>query len=620
MSGICGVVQFDGAPVDRGLVRRMTRAMAFRGPDRQDTWVEGEAGLGHALLQTGLAPAAERQPLSLDGRAWIIADARIDGQRQLKSKLAARGRDGLEGCSDAGLILHAWHAWGEDCVKHLLGDFAFALWDARSKELFCARDPFGIKPFFYARVGRGVVFSNTLDCLRSHPGVSSELDELAIADFLLFDMSQEPRATAFAAIRRLPPSAHVAISANGFREGTHWALPGGQGVRYRDKGDYVEHFRELLEEAVADRLRTHCLAIQMSGGLDSPAIAATAKRLLVGQSRPFDLQAHTIVYDRLLPDEERHYSGIAALSLGIPINYYAGDDYRLYERFEEYATHFAEPYHAPDAMVFHDALRGVASQARVLLTGYDGDTLLSESPKPYFRALWRQRKLAPLLAGVVGYAVSERRFWPLAWQPWRSNETPTEPAYPAYPAWLNPDFERRLGLRERWKAVRSAAESPHEVRPFAHRNLSFLATSSFFDHYDAGVTRLPLECRHPFLDVRVVEYCFSLPPMPWCVRKHILREAMRAVLPEPILRRPKTPMASWAGSPMMAHAESRWIDAFVSTPGLERFVERDRIPRMNCAVGSMGAWSDLRPLTLDRWIRASQNLSNPMRSSRHEIA
>ena len=130
------------------------------------------------------------------GRVWIVADARIDGRPELRSALADAGWAPDADVPDAELVVRAYLAWGPDCVHHLMGDFAFAIWDAPAQRLFCARDHLGGKPFFYARIGAGVIVSNTLNCLRRHPGVSRELNDQAIADFLLFGHNAEPDTTA----------------------------------------------------------------------------------------------------------------------------------------------------------------------------------------------------------------------------------------------------------------------------------------------------------------------------------------------------------------------------------------------------------------------------------------
>ena len=186
-------MNLDGAPVDRILLGRMTDFMTFRGPDAQQTWVADNIGFGHTLLQTTEESEDEHQPFTLDGRVWIVADARVDAQHELMRKPQANGHENISShVTDVELILRAYQVWDEDWVEHLLGDFAFGIWDGSQQRLFCARDHMGVKPLYYAHIGSRVIFSNTLDCIREHPGVSDKLDDLAIADFLLFDLNQDP--------------------------------------------------------------------------------------------------------------------------------------------------------------------------------------------------------------------------------------------------------------------------------------------------------------------------------------------------------------------------------------------------------------------------------------------
>jgi len=616
MSGICGIVHLDGAPVSREELRELMASIALRGPDGEGLWLEGPAGLGHAMLRTTEA-CLERQPATLDGSAWITADARVDAQRELRAKLAARGREIAATATDAELILHAYYVWGDNLVEHLLGDFTFAIWDAKRRRLVCARDHFGVKPFFFARLGSRVILSNTLDCVRRHPDVTSRLDDLAIADFLLFDQNQDPSSTTFADIRRLAPAHLLVASQAGFTTRRYWTLPAEGGVRYRAAGDYVEHFRERLEEAVGDRLRTRRVVISMSGGLDSTSIAATAKAILERNPEPYGLHACTVVYDRLIPDREREYSGVAARALGIPIHYCAADDYRLFERMRE--RRFPEPFHEPDGAVFIDSLREQAAHGRVLLTGWDGDALLNESPKPYFRSLLGEGRYAQLAGGVIRYALWQTKVLPARLR----GRIPRTPAFewraPAYPSWLNADLEARLGLHERWRRVQSEEASTHPVRPYAHRIYAWISRwSNFFDRYDAGLSHLALDCRHPFIDLRLLDYCLSIPPLPWCVKKQILRSAMRGRLPGALLQRPKTALAGTPGFGMLDHSAAQWIESYAPARAFNEYVVRDKIPRTWSPADPQEAWINLRPLSLNLWL---QNLQSPSlnRGPAHEL-
>src|SRR5262249_44415654 len=153
MSGIVGVLHLDGAPIEPGLLERLTASLAFRGPDAQKIWLGGHVGFGHTLLKTTEEAEHEAQPFRLDGRTWIVADAGVDARRDLIAALGARGQEPPAGlaATDVELLLRAYLAWGEGCVEHLLGDFAFAVWDGPRNRLFCARDHMGVKPFYYAQ-------------------------------------------------------------------------------------------------------------------------------------------------------------------------------------------------------------------------------------------------------------------------------------------------------------------------------------------------------------------------------------------------------------------------------------------------------------------------------------
>jgi asparagine synthase (glutamine-hydrolysing) len=247
MSGIVGVVQFDGSLVAAGLLRKLTDLLTFRGPDRQHIWIKDNVGFGHTLFKTTDESALDCQPLTLDENAWIVADARVDAREALMAELKAGGETGLlqSSCADAELILRAYRCWGTACVEHLLGDFAFGIWDDARQQLFCARDHMGVKPFYYARIGSCVIFSNTLDCIRRHPDVSDRLNDLAIADFLLFGVNQDQATTSFAEIQRLPPAHRLICSSNGLQSSRYWSMPIDEPLFYRRPDEYIDQFHDL---------------------------------------------------------------------------------------------------------------------------------------------------------------------------------------------------------------------------------------------------------------------------------------------------------------------------------------------------------------------------------------
>src|SRR5271169_4961321 len=133
--------------------------LSYRGPDGRGVWMEPSIGLGHVLLRTTRESSGERQPASLDGRYWIVADARLDCRAELIAKLQRSQREVNSSRPDCELILQSFACWGTACVDHLRGDFSFAVWDAEHQQLFCVRDHFGIKPFYYAQLGELFLFS-----------------------------------------------------------------------------------------------------------------------------------------------------------------------------------------------------------------------------------------------------------------------------------------------------------------------------------------------------------------------------------------------------------------------------------------------------------------------------
>lgn len=612
MSGYVGILNLDGAPVDRRLLERMTDFLAFRGPDAREIHCEGELGLGHALLRVICEPAEPpRQPAVLDDRFWIVGDARVDARAELVGKLdnahSSRGQISLA-TPDAELILHAYRRWGDRCLDHLLGDFSFVVWDANCRRLFAARDQFGVKPFYYARAGTSLIFSNTLEAIRIHPGVSARLNDLAIADFLVFDLNLDPATTSFADIHRLPPAHLLECSREEFSVRRYWALPAPTPVRYRRDEEYVEHFRELLDAAVADRLRTNSAGVLMSGGLDSPTVAASARRVSVQRGDGLHLRAYTEVFEKLIPHEERHYASLVAEALNIPIEFMVSDHWRLFERAGQAEHHPPQPAHMawPDST--GDQLRQIALHSRVALTGFGADPGLSCLLSVHFRQLRKAKQYGHALADALRYLSAENRLSRLYLRTrWGRLFAPKSQS-PSYPGWLNEDFETHWKLRERWDTQNLAAPFTEAVRPEAYQAVTGPLWPSLFEGYDAGSTRVPVEIRYPFFDLRLMNFLLGLPRLPWCSDKEILREAARNALPDVVRLRKKSPLPAEPTLALLRRADSAWVDAFEPVPELEQYVIRKRIPAVYREKDSWTAWIHLRPLSLDFWLRVQRSI------------
>ena len=468
--------------------------------------------------------------------------------------------------NDTESILDAYETWGEDCVNHLIGDFAFAIWDDRKKRFFCARDHFGVKPFFYTFIDNEFTFSSSLNELRLNPKVSNTLNEIAVGDYLLFGVNQDLSTTIFKDIQRLPPGHSLTVVNGSIRTRRYWIPENVNEVRFRKPESYVERFSELLSLAVKDRVPTGRVAISMSGGLDSTSLAAIARE------HGKDVHAFAVVYDKLIPDEERRYSTLAANHLGIPITHLSADRYSLFDEQVPGDMNQPEPFLlAPLTAQFHGLLRLCANFSPVMLTGYDGDAFMNVPRPPRFRGV--KAKVKNLLAQRGKRAATEGSPY----------------------SWLDESFVRRAGLMERWR--KPSMNQASNANPL---------WTALFEGYDPSSTRLNLEVRHPFIDVRLVEFLSAIPVRPWRINKHILRAAMKDKLPDAVLNRRKTPLAGSPALQLVRRASVRWLDSFEVSPQLGAFVNIDRRRPVVEEETSDLLWASLRVFALNYWLTNSQ--------------
>lgn len=487
--------------------------------------------------------ACDLEP-TVDGNVSLVADARIDGCEP--------------GINDHQAILHAYEKWGEDCVDHLIGDFAFAIWDKRSRRLFCARDRFGVKPFFFAHLGDSFSFSNSLNVLRADGRVSDALNESAIGDYLAFGLNQDLATTTFRDIQRLPPGHKLSLANGSLTIRRYWTPEVKNDIRFRNDQSYVERFQELFSLAVSDRLRASRVSISMSGGLDSTSIAVVARDLL---PEPAAVHTFSTVYDQLIPDRERHFSTLAASHIGVPIHHLSADKYSLFQG----PLDLPEPFLiSPLTGQFNDLLKLMADHGRVALTGYDGDALMSE-PR----------------VGVTQFFRKLRR---------KSAEV-------SYPEWIDESFAKRINLSDRWQTP-----APSKKRPGTIRALQSKVWAPLFEGYHESATRLPLEVRHPFTDIRLVDYLLCIPAKPWCTNKYILRRAMKHRLPDAVVDRPKTPLAGDPALHLSRHASVRWLDNFEVAPQLSRFVNLSRRRSLAEEKTPDAIWANLRLFAFNHWL------------------
>lgn len=550
MSGICGIVRLDGAPVAAGELAPMLALLERRGPDGTGQWQGTGVALGHTNLATTPEAVVERLPLTHSpSGCTITADVRLDNREDLIPALGLGGEQRVIG--DGELILHAYLKWGEDCPKHLLGDFAFAIWDERHRKLFCARDHMGMRQLVYSHApGKAFVFATEPRAVVAHPDVPRSLNEARVADFLLDLEGLDHTSTFFEDVLRLPPAHTLSLDAMGLAVERYWQLQAPPELHLASDAEYEEAFRAVFTKAVECRLRTAGpVGAMLSGGVDSASVAVTAARLLKQQGRG---PLHTI--SAVGPDPEDcpetyniramgALSGIAFheishAALGDDAAVLAGLVDEIDEPFDGHLNLIRAVYLTASRIGGTNVvLDGVA--ADVILTGGNVIARLlakgklvaamrearafrnywGENPPPTWHFLFDALRRLPLPRPA-------RTLW--RWCTVRPDEAQG-------PQLLDAAFAERVSIKNRL-ADYHAHWTRHSPR-LADQRLNTVLHPHLVaarERYDRVAAFFALEPRDPFLDKRVVEFCLSLPWRQvqsggW--PKLILRRAMAHALP-----------------------------------------------------------------------------------------
>jgi asparagine synthase (glutamine-hydrolysing) len=311
MCGICGIFLLDpGAEAERHQLQQMNWTMTHRGPDDEGYYVSGPVGLGMRRLSIIDLPGGRQPIANEDETIWIVFNGEIYNYPELRSELLAKGHS-FRTHSDTEVIVHLYEEMGKDCVTRLNGMFAFALWDSKQRSLFLARDRLGIKPLFYSyEPGQAFYFASEIKAILTTP-VSRRPDYQALYDYLSLMYVPTP-ATAFAAIRKLPPACVLECSPDGLAINEYWDIPlPANGEEESASSDYEGEILELVETAIRRQMISDVpIGALLSGGLDSTMVAAVMARKLQMPLRTF-----TIGFDHKSYDESQE-ARLVAETLG----------------------------------------------------------------------------------------------------------------------------------------------------------------------------------------------------------------------------------------------------------------------------------------------------------------
>lgn len=592
---MCGVVGYCGGGVAAAeavtLLERMSGSVTHRGPDAAGVYVGDGAGLGHRRLSiVGLADG--QQPMAnAAGDLHITFNGEIFNYVELRDELIARGRAFRTG-SDTEVILHLYEELGADCVNHLNGDFAFAIWDAQRRRMLVARDRMGVRPLFHLMRGGTLFFASEVKALLQVPGINAEIDPEALDQIFTLWAPIAPQ-TVFKGIAELPP-AHLLLMENGnVSIRPYWTLDYPDRDTPRDsrgEAELAAELRELLTDATRIRLRADVpVGSYLSGGLDSSIVSALAAKMVPGALRTFSVTFDSAEHD------ESHFQAEMVRALGTAHASVACHAADIAGVFPEVIRHTERPIIRTAPAPLYLLSRLVREQGvKVVLTGEGADEVFAGydifKEARVRRFVGRQpssrlrphlfRKLYPYLPGLKQQSPDYLAAFfgagidnmddPLF------SHRPRIRSTAATKVFFSGDL--RTGLSGYDAAEDLASRLPERfVRWHPLHQAQYLETRFLLPGYilssqgDRMAMAHGVEGRFPFLDHRLVEFASRLPvgmTLKGLVEKHILREATKDLLPVSIGKRTKQPYRAPDSDSFAGGAAPPYVAELMSAPAI----------------------------------------------------
>jgi asparagine synthase (glutamine-hydrolysing) len=566
MCGIVGAIHFDGRQINALQIEAMAGVLTHRGPDDAGILIEGTVGLGHRRLKIiDLSPSGHQPMTNQDQTIWITFNGEIYNFLELRKELIQSGKTFISR-SDTEVIIRAYEEWGEECVQHFNGMFAFGLWDSRRRKLLLVRDRLGVKPLFYYLDDQKLLFASELKAILQYPEVNSELDRSAIYDYISLNYVPSPK-TPFANIRSLPPGHLVSVEDNQIKVEQYWDLHYVQSEQTRTETEFVELIIGLIKDSVEHRLISDVpLGGFLSGGIDSSAIVYFMKQSGHEPLNTFNVRFEESSYD------EGPYARLAADYIGTSHHEITCTAQDFKDLMETVAWH-ADNLTADISMVPMYLVSKLARQhVKVVLSGDGGDELFGGYLT--YQADWlagHYRRLPSWLRRLAGRVVmalpsSSRKqsfdyklkkfiegaaFAPdKAHYVWRTILSDTEKM-----RLLSPDFIDSVygaDSADCYADQFAIANASSEMDKIFYSDFKVFLADSILPKVDTMTMANSLEAREPLLDYRLVELAARIPAsmkVKGLDTKRIFKNALAPYLPGKIVRRKKegfhAPMAQW---------------------------------------------------------------------------
>ena len=598
MCGIAGVLQFNGAPVNRDVVSSMTSILAHRGPDGEGLFFGKSVGLGHRRLAIIDVTEAGKQPMpNEDETIWITFNGEIYNFQEIREELQVLGYRFRSG-ADTEVILHAYEEWGIECLQRFNGMFAFALWDERKRRLWVVRDRLGVKPLFYCVLPDRFLFGSEIKALLQDPALEREVDYKALAYFVSLNYTPAP-VTLFNRVRQLLPGHYLIVEESGsVQDVAYWDLRYHE-TENRGEQAYMEEFNAILEDSIRLRLISDVpYGAFLSGGVDSSSMAYVMSRRMKEPVKTFAIGFSEDSFDELVYARQ-----VASIIQSDHHEHIVTDkDAAILPRL---VWHAEEPT-ADSSMV---AVYYLAEMSRkhvtMVLSGDGADEILAgyETYQAFyahrlyrFLPAWLRRYfIAPIIHSLpvsdskVSWDFKLRRFVTGA-------ERSTEEAHASWRMIFDADARQQLlspvldqpgALADPFDLYKEAfaqSTAHHPLNRMLDVDTRLYLPNDMLVKVDRMTMAHGLEAREPFLDYRLVEFMARVPPRlklkHGLHKKYLLKRSMRGKLPQTILNRKKqgfnVPNSRWIKRELKPFVTDCLSSARVKRTGLlnSRFIER----------------------------------------------
>ena len=524
MCGIAGQYCFTGKEPDRELLAEMSRRLSHRGPDGEGSWTCKSTGLVHRrlaiidLTDDGLQPMTNE-----DGTLWLVFNGEIYNYVELREILVRNGHR-FHSKSDSEVILHSYEEWGADCLRQFNGMWAFAIWDDRRKHLFCARDRFGIKPFYYVQVNGSFLFASEIKALLAHPDVGKRPEDGTLGTYLAWGVFDHSGKTMFDGIFQLKPAHWMRVTAEGPQEPSrYWDITVSPSLQQKiSDREAASGLLKALLSATRIHLRSDVpVGTCLSGGIDSSTVTVLINNLIRDEA-PASVGSRQKTFSAVFTDkrfDESRYIDEIVAATGVDAHRVEPTPEQLWDDIDRLVWAQDEPFGSLSIYAQYCVMRLAKETVKVVLDGQGADELLAgylAYQGSYVRGLIRSFHWWTALQEVAGSFRHHRGFFGSAFRQVLVRRG------------------RRTLLKSVAPAVDRYAGSLNEV---LSRELMATNLPGLLHYEDRNSMAFSIESRVPFLDVRLVEYIASLPlsqKIRHGVTKTTLRNAIKGLIPESV--------------------------------------------------------------------------------------